>query len=98
MPTITDDEASTLRGELLAGYASKPELARAFRRHPRTIERWKHELNVPFIKLGNEELLSIQGLRDRLTGKVSVQPSEPKRRGRPRKAQTTITTESPFCA
>jgi hypothetical protein len=86
MPTISDDEANTLRGTVLAGYASKPALAAAFGRHIRTIDRWKVELNVPTIKVGSEEWLSVAGLRDRLTRQASPVEAPVKRgRGRPRK-------------
>jgi hypothetical protein len=86
MSGISEDEIVTLRGTVLAGYASKTALAKAFGRHIRTIDRWKVALNVPTIKVGNEEWLSVQGLRDALTKRDQPVPAPVKRGpGRPRK-------------
>jgi hypothetical protein len=89
---ISDDKSAELRGQVLAGYASKAELAAASNRHIRTIDRWKTTLNVPTILVGGVEFLSIEGLRRALTGQPAPVDAPVKRSvGRPRKATAAAT-------
>jgi hypothetical protein len=92
MASTSDDEANALRDTVLEGYAPKPKLAKAFERHVRTIDRWKVQLNVPSIRVGNEEWLSIDGLRQALT-RQAVPAAVPvkRKRGRPRKIPASTT-------
>jgi hypothetical protein len=85
MPTPFDAEAAALREQVLAGYAPKRQIAKAFGRTIRTVDRWKVTLNLKVIRVGNEEFLELATLRRALTGE-GVEPTARNRgRGRPRK-------------
>jgi hypothetical protein len=49
---------------LLDGYADLDDLAKTFRRHPRSIRRWTMEPDgLPFVKVGNQVFIHVETAR-----------------------------------
>jgi len=81
--------------ELLAGFYSHDETARALNKHKRTLDRWDAQgIGPPVTYIGRSKFYNVQSLKRWIAGREQdPAASEPVRRGRPRKvpANTRLT-------
>jgi hypothetical protein len=59
------------KSELLEGFADLDELAKEFKRHPRSVRRWTMEPDgLPFVKVGSQVLIHVATAREWLLARM----------------------------
>ena len=57
--------------DLLDGYLPLDQIAKSFRRHPRSIRRWTMQPDgLPFLKIGNQVFVHVETAREWMLSRV----------------------------